>query len=144
MKQIFIMFFTVSMIYANHIRWQGNYDKALKKAREQNKVLMVLLIKSNCQKCKNLVKNVFFNKPYIDKLNQNAVSVIVNIDNRHSFPIEMYWSDEYPTLFFVNSQNEVFIHKPLKNISQKDIQDILIEIMHNKLYNSTQPLCKKE
>ncbi len=51
MKQIFIMFFTVSMIYANHIRWQGNYDKALKKAREQNKVLMVLLIKSNCQKC---------------------------------------------------------------------------------------------
>jgi len=71
-------------------------------------------------------------------------AVIVNIDNRHSFPIEMYWSDEYPTLFFVNSQNEVFIHKPLKNISQKDIQDILIEIMHNKLYNSTQPLCKKE
>jgi hypothetical protein len=44
----------------------------------------------------------------------------------------MYWSNEYPTLFFVNSQNEIFIHKPFDNITQKDIQNILIKIMHNK------------
>ena len=132
MKQIFIILFAISMVYANHIKWHGNYEKALKEAREQNKVLMVLLIKNNCQKCKDLVKDIFVNKPYIDELNQNVISVIVNIDNKHSFPIEMYWSNEYPTLFFVNSQNEIFIHKPFNNVTQKDIQNILIKIMHNK------------
>ena len=132
MKQIFIILFAISMVYANHIKWHGNYEKALKEAREQNKVLMVLLIKNNCQKCKDLVKDIFINKPYIDELNHNVISVIVNIDNKHSFPIEMYWSNEYPTLFFVNSQNEIFIHKPFNDVTQKDIQNILIKIMHNK------------
>ena len=132
MKQIFIILFAISMVYANHIKWHGNYEKALKEAREQNKVLMVLLIKNNCQKCKDLVKDIFINKPYIYELNHNVISVIVNIDNKHSFPIEMYWSNEYPTLFFVNSQNEIFIHKPLNDVTQKDIQNILIKIMHNK------------
>ena len=132
MKQIFIILFAISMVYANHIKWHGNYEKALKEAREQNKVLMVLLIKNNCQKCKDLVKDIFINKPYIDELNHNVISVIVNIDNKHSFPIEMYWSNEYPTLFFVNSRNEIFIHKPFNDVTQKDIQNILIKIMHNK------------
>ncbi len=132
MKTILILFLTVSIIYANHVKWQGNYDKALQQAREQNKVLMVLLIKNNCKKCKNIVQNLFTNKTYIEELNKNVISVIVIIDNKHSFPIEMYWSNEYPTLFFVDSSNEIFIHKPFINITQKDIQNILSDIRHNK------------
>jgi hypothetical protein len=125
MKQIFIILFSISVVYANHVKWQGDYDKALKEAREENKVLMVLLIKNDCQKCKNLLKDVFTDKAYIDGLNHNVISVIVNIDNKDSFPIEMYWANEYPTLFFVDSQSEIFIHKPFDNITQKEIQSIM-------------------
>jgi thioredoxin-related protein len=116
------------MIYANHIRWHGDYEQALKKAKKNDKILMVLLIKNNCQKCKNLVKDIFSNKSYIDELNHNVVSVIVNIDNKDSFPIEMYWSNDYPSLFFVDSQNEIFIDKPLNNITQEDIQNISLKV----------------
>jgi thioredoxin-related protein len=77
MKQIFIILFSISVVYANHVKWQGDYDKALKEAREENKVLMVLLIKNDCQKCKNLLKDVFTDKAYIDGLNHNVISVIV-------------------------------------------------------------------
>ena len=133
MKKLLVLFLIVSIMYANHIKWQGNYDKALQQAREQNKVLMVLLIKHNCQECKDIVKDVFVNKPYIDELNENVIAVIVNIDNKHSFPIEMYWSNKYPTLFFVNSSNEIFIHKPFIDVTQEEIQNILIQIMHNKI-----------
>jgi hypothetical protein len=45
--------------------------------------------------------------------------------NKDSFPIEMYWANEYPTLFFVDSQSEIFIHKPFDNITQKEIQSIM-------------------
>jgi len=132
MKKILILFFAISIVYADHIQWQGNYNKALQQARDENKILMVLLIKNNCQKCKNIVKNLFINKTYIDKLNQNTIAVIVNIDNKHSFPLEMYWSNTYPALFFVNSQNETFIDEPFYNATQKDIQNILVKIKHNK------------
>jgi hypothetical protein len=41
----------------------------------------------------------------------------------------MYWSNDYPSLFFVDSQNEIFIDKPLNNITQEDIQNISTQIM---------------
>ena len=125
MKTILIIFFTITSVYASHIKWQGDYAKALQQAREENKVLMVLLIKNNCKECKDLVRDLFVDKPYVERLNKETIAVIVNIDNKYSFPIEMYWSKRYPTLFFVNSSNEVFFHEPLTNITQKDIEDIL-------------------
>jgi len=128
MKRLIIIFFTISSLYANHVKWLGNYDRALQTARDKNKILMVLLIKNDCQKCKNIVKKLFTDTAYIDKLNQNIVAVIVNIDNKHSFPIEMYWSNTYPTIFFVNSQNETFIEKPLYNATKNDIRSILFNI----------------
>jgi len=129
MKIITILFFAVLAIYANHINWQGDYGKALQQAKKQHKILMVLLIKNRCEKCKNMVKNIFTDKTYIDELNKKVVAVIVNIDNKHTFPIEMYWSDKYPTLFFVDSSTEIFIHKPFVNVTQKDLKDILTQIL---------------
>jgi len=35
-------------------------------------------------------------------------------------------TNKYPTLFFVNSSNEIFVHKPFTDITQKDIENILI------------------
>jgi thioredoxin-related protein len=134
LKSLLIVYLLVSTVYAsNHIRWNGNYQNALKEAKKNDKILMVLLIKNDCLECTNIVKNIFTNKPYIDKLNKNIVAVIVNIDNKHSYPIEMYWSNEYPTLFLVDSKNEMFINKPLyKTMTSDDIKNILDVIGHNK------------
>jgi len=75
MKTVLILFLTISTIYASHINWQGNYTKALQQAREENKVLMVLLIKNNCKECKDIVRDLFIDKPYIEKLDflQNSI-----------------------------------------------------------------------
>ncbi len=125
MKQILVIFFIISITFADNVRWQGDYDKALQQAKEEKKVLMVLLVKDDCQECRDMIKDIFMDKPYIEKLNKNTVAVIINIDNKYSFPIEMYWSNRYPTLFFVNSSNEIFIDKPLYNITQNKIETIL-------------------
>jgi thioredoxin-related protein len=112
-KRIISLLLLISFAHANHIRWQGDYKKALKEARDTHKDLMVLLIKNNCLECKKIVQNIFTNRPYIETLNKNFVSVIVNIDNRSSYPIEMYYSNDYPSLFFVNNEDETFIPPPL-------------------------------
>ncbi len=130
MKKLFVLLYLFSCFaYANHICWQGNYDDALQKAKKQDKALMVLLIKNDCQKCKDLVSKVFTNQTYIDKLNKKVVAVIVNKDNKHSYPIEMFWSNHYPTLFFVDSKNETFIEAPIyKLITKKEIQKIIDDL----------------
>ena len=112
MKIFFIVQILLLNLFANHILWQSDYSKALKQAQQQNKTLMVLLIQSNSQACKDIVKNIFTNQPYLKKLNQKTVAVIVNKDGEANYPIEMYYSTIFPTLFFVNPQNEIFIKDP--------------------------------
>ena len=112
LKIFFIIQILLLNLFANHILWQSNYSKALKQAQQQNKTLMVLLTKDNSQACKDIVKNIFTNQPYLEKLNQKVVAIIVNKNGKVNYPIEMFYSTTFPTLFFVNPTNEIFIKEP--------------------------------
>jgi len=121
---------TISM-NANHIHWLGNYDKALQKAQKEHKPLMVLLVKKECPSCSDVIKEYFMGREYVTLLNQKFVSVIVTYEGRGSYPIEMFYSTSFPTLFFVNSQTECFLSKPLygKSIDENTIENILKELL---------------
>jgi hypothetical protein len=126
MKKFIVLIFIITLTFANHIKWQGSYAKALERAKIENKSLMVLLIKSNCKECQRVVKDIFSNKEYVDELNSKFISVIINFDSRVSYPIEMYYSNDFPTLFFVNSKSETFIKKPIyRDITEQKIKEFL-------------------
>jgi len=74
---------------------------------------MVLLIRNNCSKCKKVVRDVFTNRIYIDRLNRKFIPIIINIDSKSSYPIELYYSTKYPVLFFVNSKDENFLNNSI-------------------------------
>jgi thioredoxin-related protein len=125
MKKLIIFLLIISNLFASKIGWYGVYDEALKEAKSQKKILMVLLVKNRCSECNEVIANNFINKPYLDRLNKKVVSVIVNFDSKKSYPIEMYWSNVYPTLFFVDPENETFVYKPIYKITKKEILKIL-------------------
>jgi len=66
-------------------------------------------------------------REYIKFVNQKFVSVIVTYEGRESYPIELFYSTNFPTLFFVNSQTETFLVKPLygEMIDENTIEKIL-------------------
>jgi len=127
---LFTLFFLTLSINADHIHWMGNYDKALQKAQKEHKPLMVLLVKKECPSCNDVIKETFMGQEYVKHLNQNFVSVIVTYEGRESYPIEMFYSTNFPTLFFVSSQTETFLAKPLydKAIDENTIKNILKEL----------------
>jgi len=128
MKKILIILSLVNFIlYAQHIHWLGDYDKALKIAKNEHKVLMVFLVKRECKSCTNIIKEVFMDKPYIQTLNKKVVPVIITYEGKQSYPIEMYYSTIFPTLFFIKSSNEHFLEEPLYGqfINKKAIKDFL-------------------
>ncbi len=129
-KILFALWLITLAINADHIHWMGNYDKALQKAQKEHKPLMVLLVKKECPSCNDVIKDSFMGQGYIKHLNQKFVSVIVTYEGRESYPIEMFYSTNFPTLFFVSSQIETFLVKPLydKDINENRIENILKEL----------------
>jgi hypothetical protein len=53
------------------------------------------------------------NHAYVDSINQKMIAVIVTYEGRTSYPIEMYYTRVFPTLFFVDSTRELFFREPL-------------------------------
>jgi len=100
-------------LFANSTHWQGDYDRALEDANENNRTLLVLVVKKDTPLCNEVIKNSFMNQPYITKINEVFLSVMVTYEGRGSYPIELYYTTVFPTLFFVNPKRETFLREPL-------------------------------
>jgi len=124
-KLLLVVFFSVTL-FANHINWLGSYNEALQKAKNQGKPLMVLLIKNNCKICKDIVYKAFSKQDYIKDLNKKYIAVIVNFNNE-DYPVELFYSTDFPTLFFIDSKRETFIKKPWYKMQ-------IIDNLKNKLF----------
>jgi uncharacterized protein YyaL (SSP411 family) len=113
MKLIFLILFTLALLSANHISWLGNYDKALEIAKKEHKPLMVLLVKKDCKKCANVIRDNFTNRAEVDILNREYIAVIVTYESKESYPIEALYSTTFPTLFFIDSKSELLLKEPI-------------------------------
>lgn len=117
----FLVWLLPLLLCANHIHWQGNYDKALQQAQKEDKALLVLVVKKDDNKTYTVLKNALMNQPYIDTINTKMIAVIVTYEGKTSYPIEMYYTTVFPTLFFVDTKSETFMREPLygEQISQQ-------------------------
>ncbi|MFT5835673.1 MAG: thioredoxin-related protein [Sulfurimonas sp.] len=113
MRLLTLVLLLISTLSANHISWQSNFDKAHQRALKENKKLMVLLIKKDCKECVQTIKISFINQPYIDKINKEYISVLITKDQKSSYPIEMLYTLEYPSLFFLDNK-ELFVCEPMR------------------------------
>ncbi len=98
---------------ANFVNWLGNYDVAHQKALKEHKPLLVLVVRKNDPLSSQIIKNSFMDQDYVDDINSKMVPVIVTYEGVLSYPIEMYYTTVFPTLFFVDSSKETFLREPL-------------------------------
>ena len=120
------------LLSANFVKWMGNYDDAHQKALKENKPLLVLVVKKNDPLSSTVIKNTFMDTSYVDTINMKMIPVIVMYEGTLSYPIEMYYTTTFPTLFFVDSSNEVIFKKPLygKSIYKQNVEQYLIELLN--------------
>ena len=119
-KYLLLLLLSLSLVYAEHVRWFGNYSKALSIAKKEGKPMMVFLVEKECQLCRDTIKKYFMGQPYIELFNLKVVSVIVVNNGKASYPIELYYSTIFPTLFFVDSQSESFLSEPFYGCKDDD------------------------
>ena len=98
---------------AEFVHWHGDYASAHRLARNTGKPLLVLVTRTHDANTSAILHHVFINQPYVQTINEKTVPVIVYVDKRTSYPVEMYYTTRFPTLFMVDAKQELFLHAPL-------------------------------
>ena len=128
----FILFWLLFTLIssANHVQWLGDYDTALQLAHKEHKPLLVLVVKHKDPLSNKIIKDHFMNHDYVDVINQKMIPVIVTYEGRSSYPIEMYYTRIFPTLFFVDTKTETFIGEPMygERIEAGVLKEIILEL----------------
>ena len=104
---IFLLLINITL-HASSVRWHGDYETAHTEALKQNKPLLVLLIQKNDPNSKKLLIDTFMNQEYIEFINNSFVSVLVTKGQKSSYPIELLYTLEYPTIFFLD-KHELYL-----------------------------------
>jgi len=112
MYRILIPILFSPFLFSQSLSWYGDYDKAHQEALRTHKPLLVLIVKRDDVKTNYILQHVFANQPYIETLNRYIISAMVMYEGKASYPIEMYYTTEFPTLFLVNEE-ELFLCKPI-------------------------------
>ena len=128
----FILFWLLFTLIssANHVQWLGDYDTALQLSHKEQKPLLVLVVKYKDPLSNTIIKNQFMNHAYVDTINKKMIAVIVTYEGRTSYPIEMYYTRVFPTLFFVDSSRELFFREPLYGgeITEEKLEKIILKL----------------
>ena len=108
-----LLFLALSlMLHADHVRWQGDFEKAREEAVQEKKELIVFLMTDKCSECTKMLRSAFMNQNYIATINRDYVAVLVTKNQKQSYPIELLYTLEYPAIFFLDTK-EVFTKEPL-------------------------------
>ena len=124
----YILFFVVNtLLYGDTITWFGNFDKAHQEALQSNKPMLVLLVKKDLPLCNRVLRESFTQREYIAYINKHYVSVILYANQIESYPIEMLYTQVYPSLFLLD-KHEIFIKEPLYGyFTYEDVKKFILK-----------------
>ena len=115
------------LLCAEFVHWQGDYASAHRLARKTDKPLLVLITRTHDANTSTILRHTFTDQSYVQTINTKTVPVIVYADKRASYPVEMYYTTRFPTLFIVDAKQELFLHAPLypHQITPKRLNSII-------------------
>jgi len=112
-KILFGLLLLSSFAFCEHIKWQNDYEKALMEAKKEKREILLLILKKECAKCKTIFTDIFNSKEIEEKINEKYISAVVFFEDKNSYPIELFYTQQFPALFFVSKEDESFLEEPL-------------------------------
>ena len=86
---------------------ESSYSIAQQKAKKLEKVLMVFLVNDGCEECNRELSKLLKNTKISALIEKQAVFTIVHREQQQSYPIEILFTQEFPTLYFLDA-SELF------------------------------------
>lgn len=112
-KILFISLFFSSLLLCDYIKWQNSYEETLLRAKAQNKDILLLILKDNSENSKKILVDIFAKEEIIKVVNEKYIPVAVFFENKNSYPIELFYTQTFPALFFISSKDELYLNEPI-------------------------------
>jgi hypothetical protein len=131
-----LLYFLLILLYtsslnAQNIKWFWDYEAGLKEAKLKQKNIILLLIKKDSLKAQKIFIDIFQDKDIIKDINRDFICILSIFEGKNSYPIELFYTVEFPALFFVSYKDEKYLIKPLYiDISKQDIKNSLEKLQH--------------
>lgn len=117
MKKIVILLVFALSLFGADLNWSHDYSKSVKKAKEQNKGLYVLITSDRCGWCRKFEESTAVDKGVLEKLKKDYVIVQLS-KQRHSVPGYLT-SRPVPIHHFLNNNEEV-VYSTVGHMEAKD------------------------
>ena len=128
-KILLILILLLSNLFSNNISWYHSYDKALEIAKKEKKNMMLFIASTKDNNSNEILKKYFLNQDYIEYINKNFISVLITVEHKTSYPIELFYTTNFPSIFFASHKDESFLTHPIYNFkSKEEFIDILKSI----------------
>ena len=113
--------------FASQVKYFRDYDVAFLKAKQENKPLMLVIVKDDCAWCKKFERSTLAN----EKVKQKVLDFVpVIIDQKHEqdkFP-KKYSAMLFPTVFFIDTKKDEQIFRFIGYVRKNDFLLILKDI----------------
>lgn len=116
-----------SLEFIKEMKYETNYDVALKKAKESKKILMMVATTQSCPWCRKLERQTLSKEDINSLIQEKFVPVSVDQDLKN-FP-QKFEVKVVPTVYFINVNDETVIEKSLGYKNKKDFEVILKEVI---------------
>ena len=132
-KILLILILLLTNLFSNNIQnnisWYSSYDKALEIAQKEKKNMMLFIASSKEKNSNEILRKHFQNQDYINYLNTNFISVLITVEHKTSYPIELFYTTNFPSIFFASYKDESFLTHPIYDFkSKEEFIDILKSI----------------
>lgn len=121
MKLILTILLLITSVFASGINFEKDLQSAKQKALLENKKMMIMYSTPTCPECNYMKKKVFKDKEIISYINDNYVSVVMDInEDKEKLPFKFIG---IPTFFFTD-KNMNLLEKKIGGSREADFLKI--------------------
>lgn len=122
-----------SIEFANTMKYQTNYDEAIKKAKKEKKPIMLVLSSTTCPWCRKMENQTLKNETINKQIQANFIPLALDKDT-DSYPKE-FFPQYIPTVLFINPITGEYFDQSIGYKPYKKFQESLAEaIKDNKKF----------
>lgn len=128
MRYILLISLFIFSLYANSLE-SISFNNAVQKAKEDNKIIMVVYEQEKCDASKKMNEETFSNEDIVSLIEENFHYVFINTSyNKTLRGLPMKGT---PTIYFLN-KNKKLLKKTIGAIKVKVFKNILVDIVFKK------------
>lgn len=99
--------------FASEVNYSRDYASALKSAKEQNKLLMLVVVGDYCPWCKKFERKTLSSSLVQEQTKKDFIPIIIDKNrDKGEYPQEFH-SKQIPTVFFINPNTQKHIFESL-------------------------------